>query len=163
MNKTFYWKGLIIGTLVLICLALLGCNKLPEQPDIKISQIEAQNLDGNKIDFTNYIGKPLVVNYWATWCAPCINEFPFFEEVKQQIGNDVNFVMISDETIEKVKTFSATNSFTFNYLKSEKTLSEYDISVLPITYFFDSKGVLVAKHSTSLDIDTLTSLIELIK
>lgn len=121
------------------------------------------NVNGQKTKLTSFSGKPLVVNYWATWCAPCIKEFPYFNEVKQQLGEDVNFIMISDESLEKVNTFSSSNSYTFNYLKSEKNLSEYGIYARPTTYFYNSDGILVTKHTGELNVELLKSLIAEIK
>jgi thiol-disulfide isomerase/thioredoxin len=125
--------------------------------------VETQDLKGNKVNLENYIGKPLVVNYWATWCAPCRGEFPDFEKTKQHYGEEVNFIMISDEPIEKITKFSQSNPYTFTYLKSSKDLSSYGINARPTTYFYNSKGILVAKEMANLDAAKLNEMIKKIK
>lgn len=163
MNKKSFWKGFSIGGLLLILAVIVLYFKIFVQPDISLNQVEVTNLNGNKTELNKYLGKPLVVNYWATWCAPCIKEFPYFEEVKQQLGDDVNFIMISDEPLEKIIKFSESKTYNFNYLRSTKNLSEYGINARPTTYFYNSKGELITKHTSNLTSESLKKLIEEIK
>jgi len=163
MNKGFFWRGFFSGAMAFILLSILMYNKFIVQPDISLDQVKVENLNGDKELLSNYIGKPLVVNYWATWCAPCIKEFPYFEEVKQELGDTVNFIMISDESLDKIINFSETKPYSFNYLRSTKNLSEYGINARPTTYFYNSKGELVLKHTSNLDRESLKELIDKIK
>ncbi len=163
MKKGFFWRGFIIRAIAFIFLIILAYNKFLVQPDISLDQIEVQGLNGNKIELADYEGKPLIINYWATWCAPCLEEFPYFNEVKQQLGSNVNFIMVSDESIERINKFSASNSYDFNYLRSDNKLSEYGINALPTTYFYNSSGILVNKHTGELDIEKLKELIGEVK
>lgn len=163
MEKKSFWKGFTTGGALFIVTAVILYFNFMTQPDLSLSQVETQDLNGNKINLENYIGKPLVVNYWATWCAPCRGEFPDFEKTKQQYGDTVNFIMISDEPIEKITKFSKSNPYTFNYLKSSKDLSSYGINARPTTYFYNSKGILVAKEMANLDAAKLNEMIQKIK
>ena len=163
MNKGFFWRGFFSGAMAFILLSILMYNKFIVQPDISLDQVKVENLNGDKELLSNYIGKPLVVNYWATWCAPCIKEFPYFEEVKQELGDTVNFIMISDESLDKIINFSETKPYSFNYLRSTKNLSGYGINARPTTYFYNSKGELVLKHTSNLDRESLKELIDKIK
>lgn len=166
MIKKSFWKGFIVGSVVFIITTTIIYNKFIVSPDISLSQLELQDLQGNEVELNIYEGKPLVVNYWATWCAPCLKEFPYFEEVKQHFGNDINFVMISDESTEKIISFSNSKPYTFNFLNSSKKLSEYginEITALPTTYFYNAQGNLVTKHTSGLNVESLTELIKRIK
>jgi len=166
MVKKTFWKGFTMGCIILITTAVILYSKFIVSPDIALNQLDVQDLKGNNIELTEYQGKPLVINYWATWCGPCLKEFPYFEEVKQRFGNDVNFVMISDEAIEKIISFSNSKPYSFNFLKSSKKLSEYglnEITALPTTHFYDAQGNLILKHTSDLNIESLTELIERIK
>lgn len=166
MVKKSFWKGFATGCVILIITTIILYSKFIVSPNISLDQLEAQDLKGNKIELAKYQGKPLVVNYWATWCAPCLKEFPYFEEVKQSLGNEINFVMISDESIEKITSFSNSKPYSFNFLKSSKKLSEYglnEITALPTTYFYNAEGNLIAKHTSDLNIVSLTELIKRIR
>jgi thiol-disulfide isomerase/thioredoxin len=163
MNKKSFWIGFASGVVVFLLTIALVFTQFVVQPDISLNQVETQNLNQEKIDLTDFIGKPMVVNYWATWCAPCLQEFPYFEEIKQELGDEVNFIMISDESIDKIQIFSTSNPYTFNYLQSPKNLSEYGINARPTTYFYNSSGELTTKHSGSIDTKKLKELIEEIK
>jgi len=163
MEKRSFWTGYLTGIVVFIVTAVIIYFNFLTQPDLSLSQMETQDLKGNKVNLENYIGKPLVVNYWATWCAPCRGEFPDFEKTKQHYGEEVNFIMISDEPIEKITQFSQSNPYTFTYLKSSKDLSSYGINARPTTYFYNSKGILVAKEMANLDAAKLNEMIKKIK
>ena len=163
MIKKSFWKGFITGGTIFIMVAVVIYNKFVASPDISLNQLEVKDLKGNSVDLTSYEGKPLIVNYWATWCAPCLKEFPHFEEAKKRFSNEVNFIMISDESMEKITSFSNSKPYSFNFLKSSKKLSEYginEITALPTTYFYNAQGNLIAKHASALTIETLIELIE---
>ena len=163
MNKKSFWKGFIVGVLLFVVTALIVFLKFAVQPNISLNQVEVSDLNGNKVELNKYLGKPLVVNYWATWCAPCIKEFPYFEDVKQELGDDVNFVMISDESLEKIVKFYESKPYSFDYLRSIKNLSEYGINTRPTTYFYSAQGELITKHTSNLNSESLKKIIEEIK
>ena len=163
MEKKYFWTGFVTGGVLFIITSVLLYFNFMVQPDLSLSQVETQDLNGNKVKLEDYIGKPLVVNYWATWCAPCRAEFPEFEKIKQQLNKEVNFIMISDETIEKITQFSKSNPYTFNYLKSSGNLSSYGINTRPTTYFYNSKGILITKETANLDASKLNEIIKKIK
>ena len=94
MNKKLFWKGFTVGGLLFVLTVIVIYLKFVVQPDISLNQVEVSNLNGTRVELNEYLGKPLVVNYWATWCSPCIKEFPYFDEVKKQLGGSVNFIMI---------------------------------------------------------------------
>ena len=72
----------------------------------------------------------------------------------------MHFILISSETIDKITKFSASNPYSFNYLKSHEKLSKYGIKTIPITYFYDAKGELVKKHNGSMEYEKLKELIK---
>jgi len=61
-------------------------------------------LDGQEILFKSYLGKPVVVNFWATWCAPCVEEMPALNVMAQSMP-DVQFVGIGIDTVDKIRQF----------------------------------------------------------
>ncbi|MEW7279377.1 TlpA disulfide reductase family protein [Aquimarina sp. 2201CG1-2-11] len=163
MDISFLKKGYIaVGILLLLVILFTfsGCTQMsgPSLDDLKV-----QNFNGDRISLTSYLGKPVVVNFWETGCAPCIIGFPEFEKVKQHYKDEVIFVMISDEDRVLIGSFASSRPFTFSYVKSEKELSAYGVHVKPTTWLFDSEGALVAKKSEELSAKELITLIEEIK
>jgi hypothetical protein len=74
--------------------------------------------------------------------------------------------MVSDETKEKITSFSNSKPYSFNFLKSSKKISEYgltEFTALPTTYFYNAQGNLIVKHSGDLNVESLTELIKRIK
>lgn len=118
--------------------------------------------DGREVKLSDFRGKPTVVNFWATWCGYCTQEMPIFEEVYQQYGDDINFLMIdiadgTRETVEKASAYIADNGYTFpvyydTQLDATMTYGAYS---LPVTYFFDADGYGIAQGRGALDKDAL--------
>lgn len=83
--------------------------------------------------------KLILVNFWGTWCAPCIQEFPLLEKVYAGVQDRCVFLMISDEDTATIQEFVDQNSYTFTYLRSDENLRK-SIGVFPTTLLLDSKG-----------------------
>ena len=78
------------------------------------------DLDGKKVNTELLLDKPLVINYWATWCKPCIEEMPYFEEVNLKYKNEVNFLFVSDEEISKIANFNKRKKFNLFFVKAKE-------------------------------------------
>lgn len=125
--------------------------------------------DGGEVRLSTYIGKPIVLNFWASWCGPCRTEMPDFHKVYQEIGNDVQFLMInmtdgSRETVEIASSFVAQQGYTFPVFYDTKAAaaSAYGAYALPTTFFIDAQGYVVAQARGMIDHDTLLRGIEMI-
>ena len=99
------------------------------------------DLDNKLVDLTQYKGKRIVLNYWATWCGPCIKEMPGLKKAEEILENhNYTFLLVSDETIDKISEFKTNRSFDFNFLKSAKSIEALGIYSLPSSYIFDENG-----------------------
>ena len=99
------------------------------------------DLDNKLVDLTQYKGKRIVLNYWATWCGPCIKEMPGLKKAEEILENhNYTFLLVSDETIDKISEFKTNRSFDFNFLKSAKSIEALGIYSLPTSYIFDENG-----------------------
>lgn len=109
-----------------------------------INGIVLRNLDDQTIDLTSYKGKTIFLNFWATWCKPCIMEMPSIERAKQILSSE-NFVFLaaSDETFEKIGEFKEKHEFTFQFVRLESGLESLNIYSLPTTFVFSPEGELV--------------------
>ncbi len=124
---------------------------------------------GNEVRLSDYFGKPIVLNFWASWCGPCQSEMPDFHEKYLQLGEDIHFLMVnmtdgSRETIESAAAFISENEYTFPVLydtQSSAALS-YIAYSLPTTFFIDAEGYAVAQATGAIDADTLQRGIDMI-
>ena len=130
------------------CLILFfGCNsgisKSRDFSDLESIQLKTLfvDLNDNKVDLTVYKGKKIVINYWATWCRPCIKEMPGLKRAEEILENhNYIFLLVSDETTSKISTFKKDKNFDFNFLKSVESNETLGIYSLPTSYIFDENG-----------------------
>ncbi|MGJ8683636.1 MAG: TlpA family protein disulfide reductase [Nonlabens sp.] len=163
MDKKSFWLGLATGVIALCITAYIGYNRIANQPQIEVDAMEITSLDGKKISWDVYSGKPIVVNYWGTWCAPCIVEFEHFETLKAEYGDEIQFVMVSDEKPQKVKSFVNKNDYSFDFVLTEESLSNQGIIARPTTYFYDKNSNLVIQHTSSITEAQLRAYIKQIR
>lgn len=123
--------------------------------------------DGNEVKLADRLGKPVIINFWATWCPPCRSELPAFETLYGKYGNDVVFMMIdlSDgyrETPEIVKKFISENGYTFPvyYDVKENAARAYNVSSIPLTVAVDRNGKIYKTHLGAMSEKTLEKLIK---
>ena len=113
--------------------------------------------DGTAVKLSDYFGKPIVLNFWASWCGPCMYEMPYFEEVYQERGEEITFLMVNctggRETLKSAKSFIAKNGYTFPvYYDTDLDASRtYGASSIPKTFFINAGGYLVAYAQGAID------------
>lgn len=126
--------------------------------------------DGNTTTLHDFIGKPIIVNFWASWCGPCKSEMPALEDAWQQYGEEIHFLIInltdgSRETEASARAYIEQMGYTFP-VYFDTTLSAamtYGASSIPLTYFLSADGVAIARHIGALDEDLLQQGIDLIQ
>ena len=134
------------GFLKLIILtALLGCSgKSGKQSDvISLESVKLRDLMDTPIDLTQYNKKVIFINFWATWCRPCIEEMPSIDRARNKLQNEnIVFLVASNEELNRIQTFAKSHTLKLNYVKLEN-LEELKIQALPTTFIFDQEGELV--------------------
>lgn len=126
--------------------------------------------DGNPVKLSDFAGKPVVLNFWASWCPPCRSEMPHFNTVYQKQKDQVAFLMVNQtdgqrETKAKGLQYVTDQGFAFPlYFDTELEASmTYGISSLPTTLFINSEVKIVNGYRGAIDEATLLAGIESIK
>ena len=111
--------------------------------------MKLRTLDGEILNFEDYKNKVVFINFWATWCAPCIAEMPNIQSLYDKIDSDnIKFVMISlDQNSEKARKFIEKKGFTFPVYEPVGYLPDvYYSSEIPTTFVISPEGLIVTKN-----------------
>lgn len=118
------------------------------------------------VKLSDFYGKPIIVNFWATWCGPCKSELPAFENIYNEYGEDITFMMVNltdgvHETISGVSEFVGDNNYHFPvYFDTDSNAAlTYGVFSIPATLFIDADGNIVASHLGAMSEDTLRTYI----
>lgn len=182
-NKKFLLLLILLVVVIIGASALysfLGKDYTPEQLSTTPSQEETQqqnivpdftvfDLEGNPVKLSDYFGKPIVLNFWASWCRPCKSEMPDFQRKANELQGEVVFLMINmtdgyQETVDTASAFIRDNGYTFPvfYDTQGNAANTYGVYSLPTTIFIDRLGNGVAQATGALTSENLQKGIDMI-
>lgn len=135
---------------IALLLGIVGCvgnNKdisvSHTEENLEIGKIALKDLNDHVINLKEYKGKIIFINFWATWCKPCLEEMPSIQKAQEILKDkSIVFLFASDETAEQIEKFKSEHDYNFNYVRTEN-LAELNILALPTTFIFDTHGKLV--------------------
>lgn len=105
-------------------------------------------LDSEDINFSQSQGKVVVVNFWATWCPPCVAEMPSFQKLYDAYGSNVDFYFVTSEKPDKVNRFLDKHNYSLPvYLQFFEAPEQMQSSVLPTTYVLSKSGEIVVNET----------------
>ena len=109
----------------------------------ELPKFELTLLNGKILNSESLKGKPTVINFWFSNCAPCIEEMPLLNEIKSEFGNDVNFISITFQNRDEVKEFLNTNEFDFTHVvKSKEYINTFGRFGYPKTLILDKNLII---------------------
>ena len=117
---------------------------------VQAPDFELASLDGKKVKLSDYRGKAVVLNFWATWCPPCKVEMPWFVDLQKQYGDEgltVLGVAMDDSDPQKIAQFASEMGVNYQVLLGTDKVSEQygNVDFLPTTFYIDRKGRIVGK------------------
>ncbi|MCY7502781.1 TlpA family protein disulfide reductase [Bacillus pumilus] len=152
------WKKGIASAVLLVLIGLLVWNLLePKEPAIGLEKgdqapdFELKTLDGQTASLSDYKGKKVLVNFWATWCKPCKTEMPDLDAIRSEY-DQVEVLAVNLTTTEKsedhVAAFADELKLSFPILLDQKGIqARYQVLSYPTTYILDEKGrIMSVKH-----------------
>ncbi len=126
--------------------------------------------DGSAVMLSDFFGKPIVLNFWASWCPPCKGEMPEFDEIYGQTGETITFMMVDlvdgqRETREKGAQYVKKQGYSFPvYFDLDgEAFEKYGITSIPRTYFINREGRIETWVEGGIDAKTLRKKIALIE
>ncbi len=135
---------------------------------VLVPNFEFKDGDGNVVEFDSFKGKPIVINFWGTWCPWCVVEMADFDKAVGEYGEDVNFIFLDvandeSETVEKVEKFLADKGY-------DNIVSHYDdpgygiymfgINSFPTTVYIDREGYLYDATIGATNYDSIKTVVD---
>ncbi len=124
----------------------------------------AAGIDGDPVSLSNYLGSPIILNFWASWCPPCRDETPHFEKIwrlyrqKNVVILGINVQDTLADADEYIREFDVT--FTNAIDKNGKIMVDYGVTGLPVTFFIDRDGIIIGRWVGSIGESSLKSRAE---
>ena len=123
--------------------------------------------EGNTHRLSDFYGKPILINFWATWCPPCRAELPYLDAAFAKYGDRIQFFLMDlvdggSETEESTRNFAAENGYSFPlyFDSSSEGMIAYGITAIPYTVAIDSQGNIVAVHLGGMTEEDLQSIMD---
>lgn len=123
-------------------------------------RLQLMDLNGEPVELSDFMGKSVLINFWATWCPPCLEEMPLIETYAVRHEDELVVLAINaGENKNVVQEFAAQHGFSFNILldPTNSAAKKFFIYGYPTTMFFDEAGYIQSTHIGELNEDLLVN------
>lgn len=134
-TKWFYPAALVIAVLI----AFYFYQKFKVAPSIDVKSMSLTDLEGNTVQLEQFRGKKVILCFGASWCVNCIEELGILSKIKEKDLSDVEVVVISDESLEKITRFKNKKNYPFTFLKLTSSFGSLGINSIPTTYLLNTE------------------------
>jgi peroxiredoxin len=154
-----------VGLLVAMTLALTAClgGGGDDKAGRELTKTPYELLEGGSSRLDTLAGKPVVVNFFAKWCAPCVAEMQDFERVHQEYGDRVTFIGFStQESVADAQELVAKTGVTYQIARDPdgQLALAYQAIGMPLTVLLRPDGTIAARHTGALTADSLRAMLE---
>ena len=119
----------------------------PSEPlSERLEKINMTDLKGQPFTLHKFNGKAVFLNFWATWCKPCIHEMESMEALHKQYKDNIVFLAVTTEDLDKIKAFRQQRNFSFDFARLDITYLDAYVVKLPTTLLINHKGELVLEE-----------------
>lgn len=132
----------------------------------ELSYIKMTDLNGKPVRLSDFAGKAVFLNFWATWCGPCASEMPSIEAASEQFKDDIVFLAVSNESPATIQSYLKKHPYNFRFAHLEGSFLDVYIVKLPTTMLIDRNGHLVSEEegfriwTESTNLEKLHSLVK---
>ncbi|NOQ73734.1 MAG: redoxin domain-containing protein [Crocinitomix sp.] len=119
-----------------------------EEIPFAVKKWEIYELDGQSKLLEEFIGQPILLSFWATWCGPCRTELVELKKLREKYGEALHIVSVSEESIETIKKSALNETYDFLYSTNQYPRF-FSVDTYPTLCIIDSEGKLIFKHSGS--------------
>ena len=129
--------------------------EISEDPKANMN-VQLRDPEGNIVSLSEFKGKVIFMNFWATWCPPCVAEMPAIDKLHEEMGDEVAFVMLSrDQNFDTAVAFKEKKDYGLPIYELAGPLpAMYQSSALPTTFVIDAEGNLALTHKGMADYNT---------
>jgi peroxiredoxin len=159
------WVGAALAVAAIVVLLLARVRQRREAASVAdtvatgklASDFALKDLDGHSVSLVSLRGKVVFLNFWATWCAPCLTEMPSMEKLYSAFADRSDFVILAVSQDAKgatvVQPFVRKHGYHFEVLldPQSKVAESYDVTGVPETFIIDRQGRIVAHHLGAFD------------
>ena len=151
-------KKVLLGVILLTAVAVSGVHFF-DLPHIAKAETNAAppftvtDMNGQTVSLASLKGKPIFLNFWATWCPPCVGEMPDIQRMYAKYGDKVHFVIVNiDGTKPDVTAFMENHAFSFPVAldTNGSAASAYAVQAIPTSYIFYAHPKVVSRHLAAL-------------
>ncbi|MET2984749.1 TlpA family protein disulfide reductase [Aureibaculum conchae] len=146
----------------LLLLIVISCGKTTKSENTATYT----DLEGNAVAISYFKGKRVLLNFWATWCLPCLEEMPSMEKAQQVLASE-NYVFLfaTTDKLNKINSFKEKHNYPFQFLRYQESLDKLNIHALPVTFVYNTEGKLVKRidGATEWDAEEMLNLLRAIQ
>lgn len=148
--KARRWIAILVVLVIIVAASVILTKKQDTAPEVGhvAPNFTLTTLAGQTLNLTQFRGKPVYLNFFASWCPPCQFETPDVEKMYKKYGNKITFIGVNlafNDTVPRLKQFLKTYGVTYPVLldKSGSVTKTYKVMAIPTSFFIKSNGVIM--------------------